>query len=249
MADSQTTYQHLRRELTWPGGADDQLLLLHARLPGQERESRTRLVRDRLGPTGQRPERLVVVTTSLLDMSLDIDVDVMVSDVASLHTLLQRLGRLWRFEHRWTTASPRPSAWLRPGTQPRLHVLQPTDHEGRTLIPRPWRTLEPAFLPEASAELLTHHQDHALSRSLPEATADFLARHPEGPVLGDARARPHAGLPPSSTPHAAHHRGTQAPMAAALLRAALPAPTALTLSDLGQADRSPPPRHLCRLVR
>ncbi|MFB7738458.1 CRISPR-associated helicase Cas3' [Streptomyces sp. NPDC056112] len=189
MADGQDTYEHLRDTLKWPDGAVDQLLLLHARLPGHQRESLTRLVRDRLGSTGQRPARLVVVTTSLLDMSLDIDVDVMVSDLASLHTLLQRLGRLWRFERRWATGPSRRCAWLRQREHPRLSVLQPTDHEGRILIPPTWRTLGPAFLPEATAELLTRQPDRTLTLTLPDDVQPLVeAVHGDAERL--ARATP-----------------------------------------------------------
>lgn len=151
VADAQATYGHRRNILTWPDGPEKELLLLHARFPGYRREALTRMIRDRLGPTGARPTRMVVVTTSLLDMSLNIDVDVMVSDLASLERLLQRLGRLWRFETMWGTDSSRRPAWLRQ-QGPRLSVLHPTDHRGRTLLPSAWRTLEPAVFTHATAD-------------------------------------------------------------------------------------------------
>ncbi|MFI9833753.1 CRISPR-associated helicase Cas3' [Streptomyces sp. NPDC051913] len=167
VADSQRTYQHLRDSLPWPRGADDALVLLHARLPGHRREDLTRRLRSRLGRTGQRPERLIVVTTSLLDMSLDIDVDVMVSDLAALHTLLQRLGRLWRFEHLRAAGTRRP-AWVRRRPRPLLSVLQTTDHEGNTLLPAAWRTLEEPFLPYATADFLARRPDSTLAITLPD---------------------------------------------------------------------------------
>ncbi|MFD3840267.1 CRISPR-associated helicase Cas3' [Streptomyces sp. NPDC058642] len=168
VADAQRTHQHLHNQLNWPGGPEDQLVLLHARLPAHQREDLTRQIRSRLGRTGTRPARLVVVTTSLLDMSLDIDVDLMVSDLAPLHTLLQRLGRLWRFEHLWDPASSRRPAWLRRRTHPRLSVLQPTDHEGRTLLPSAWRTLEAPFLPHATADCLARQPQSTLTLTLPD---------------------------------------------------------------------------------
>ncbi|MFF3401553.1 CRISPR-associated helicase Cas3' [Streptomyces sp. NPDC002659] len=162
VADAQATYGHLRNILTWPDGPEKELMLLHARFPGYRREALTRKIRDRLGPTGARPTRMVVVTTSLLDMSLNIDVDVMVSDLASLERLLQRLGRLWRFETIWGPDSGRRPAWLwQQG--PRLSVLHPTDHRGRTLLPPAWRTLEPAFLTHATAAYLAQQPEHTIT--------------------------------------------------------------------------------------
>jgi CRISPR-associated endonuclease/helicase Cas3 len=153
VADAQDTYQHLRHTLTWPGGTDNDLVLLHARLPGHQREAATRRVRAALGPAGPRPDRLVVITTSLFDMSLDVDVDLMVSDLASIARLLQRLGRLWRFETAWGPDSGRRPSWIRArGAQ--LTVLHPVDGEGRTALPAGWHTLEPSFLTHATAALL-----------------------------------------------------------------------------------------------
>ncbi|MEV0936432.1 CRISPR-associated helicase Cas3' [Streptomyces phaeochromogenes] len=195
MADAQATYTHLRTTLDWPdGGPDEQLLLLHARLPGHRREARTRRIRTALSSTGERPERLVVVTTSLLDMSLDIDVDVMVSDLAPLHTLLQRLGRLWRFGH-----IKRPD-WLSRG-RPRLIVLNPTDHRGHTLLPPAWRPLNSPFLPLATAAYLASRPEHTLT--LPDGVQHLVEA-----VHGDAEAlaRTDAALHRSHTLHQARTR-------------------------------------------
>ncbi|WP_405547670.1 CRISPR-associated helicase Cas3' [Streptomyces phaeochromogenes] len=189
MADAQAAYRHLHDTLDWPGGPDGQLLLLHARLPGHQREALTRLVRDRLGPVGDRPARLVVVTTSLLDMSLDIDVDVMVSDLASLEKLLQRLGRLWRFENLWGPGSGRRPTWVRQPEHPRLSILQPTDHQGRTLIPAAWRTLEPAFFTHATATHLARRPERTLTLTLPD-DVQHLVESVHGDAADLARTEP-----------------------------------------------------------
>ncbi|WP_308293713.1 CRISPR-associated helicase Cas3' [Streptomyces sp. RK62] len=190
VADAQTTYTHLRTALDWPdGGSDGQLLLLHARLPGHQREALTRRIRTALASAGERPGRLVVVTTTLLDMSLDIDVDVMVSDLAPLHTLLQRLGRLWRFDH-----IKRPD-WLS-GDHPRLIVLEPTDHRGRTLLPPAWRPLDSPFLPLATAAYLARRPEQPLT--LPDDVQQLVeAVHGDA----DALARTDAALRRSHTLH------------------------------------------------
>ncbi|MFJ9908075.1 HD domain-containing protein [Streptomyces sp. NPDC101152] len=154
VADAQDTYRYLAR-LPWPRPRED-LVLLHARFPGHQREAITRRVRTELGPAGRRPERLVVVTTSLLDMSLDLDCDLMISDLASLARTLQRAGRLWRFERLWqeetgTGRSRRPAWILERG--PRLTVLEPVA-DGRTHLPSWWGQGEPAFELHAAAHLL-----------------------------------------------------------------------------------------------
>ncbi|MFG3480098.1 CRISPR-associated endonuclease Cas3'' [Streptomyces sp. NPDC047980] len=149
VADAQDTYTHLSR--SWPGPPAD-LLLVHARLPGYRRERLLSALRRRLGRSGPRPQRLVVVTTSLLDMSLDIDVDVMVSDLASMARLLQRLGRLARFAGLWKDAH-RPR-WWQPGHEPCMTVLNPVGDRGGTALPPGWNSIEPGFTLHATAELL-----------------------------------------------------------------------------------------------
>ncbi|MGI5430897.1 CRISPR-associated endonuclease Cas3'' [Streptomyces sp. CA-179760] len=225
MADAQTTYAHLRDGLDWPdGGPGEQLLLLHARLPGYRREALTRRIRTALSSTGERPGRLVVVTTSLLDMSLDIDVDVMVSDLAPLHTLLQRLGRLWRFDH-----IKRP-AWLS-SDRPRLIVLDPTDHRGRTLLPPAWRPLDSPFLPLATAAYLARRPEQPLT--LPDDVQQLVeAVHGDA----DALARTDAALRRSHTLHQARTRTEEHHSALHLVP---PWHDTLSLSDLHRQNLHP----------
>lgn len=152
VADAQDTFLHLAR-MPWRRPREE-LVLLHARFPGHQREAMTRWVRTRLGPAGPRPERLVVVTTSLLDMSLDIDCDLMISDLASLDRLLQRAGRLWRFERLWQEqGDTRRPGWI-VERGPQLTVLDPVV-DGRTRLPDWWGRGEPEFQLHAAANLLS----------------------------------------------------------------------------------------------
>ncbi|MEU9575089.1 CRISPR-associated endonuclease Cas3'' [Streptomyces massasporeus] len=150
VADAQDTYAYLRR--IWTGRGED-LVLLHARVKGWRRQNTLKDLRHQLGPTGPRPARRVVVTTSLLDVSLDVDVDLMVSDLASVARLLQRLGRLGRFTHLWTGQDRRP-AWWNAGTSPTLTVLHPVNSLSATALPPGWDTLEPAVALHETARLL-----------------------------------------------------------------------------------------------
>jgi CRISPR-associated endonuclease/helicase Cas3 len=79
----------------------DNVVLLHARLTARERADRTQRVLDHLGPptsTSTRPRRLVVVATQLAEQSFDVDVDLLVTDLAPIDLLLQRAGRLHRHD-------------------------------------------------------------------------------------------------------------------------------------------------------
>ncbi|WP_406351012.1 CRISPR-associated endonuclease Cas3'' [Streptomyces sp. NBC_01635] len=158
VAEAQDTYQYLRR--TWTGPPHD-LVLVHARVRGRRRQNTLGDLRHRLGPTGPRPARLVFVTTSLLDTSLDIDVDLMVSDLASLPRLLQRLGRLGRFTRLWAGQDRRPAWWERDNS-PTLTVLHPVNSRGATALPPGWGTVEPAVTLHETARLLPALEEEPL---------------------------------------------------------------------------------------
>ncbi|MER6696219.1 CRISPR-associated helicase Cas3' [Streptomyces fimicarius] len=149
VADAQDTYAYLRS--IWTGPAHD-LVLVHSRVGERRRQNTLADLRRELGPAGPRPLRRVVVTTSLLDMSLDIDVDVMVSDLASAARLLQRLGRLGRFTRRWADQS-RP-VWWAADNSPTLTVLHPVNSRGETSLPPGWGTIEPPATLHETARLL-----------------------------------------------------------------------------------------------
>lgn len=73
-----------------------EVVLLHSRFIAQHRAARERGLVNALGPEGKRPHRLIVVGTQVLEQSLDVDFDLMVSDLAPMDLLLQRAGRLHR---------------------------------------------------------------------------------------------------------------------------------------------------------
>ena len=92
--------------------------LLHARFALIDRKRLERAALERFGKARDpRPGR-VLVATQVVESSLDLDFDVMVSDLAPMAALIQRAGRLWRH------MKPRPAA-SRPFPGPVLHVLAP----------------------------------------------------------------------------------------------------------------------------
>ena len=79
----------------------DCVRLTHSRFMDIDRMSNERELRDLLGPdatigNGKRPGKLVVVGTQVLEQSLDIDFDALVTDIAPVDLIMQRLGRVHR---------------------------------------------------------------------------------------------------------------------------------------------------------
>lgn len=75
--------------------------LFHARFPAEDRAGLENRViaafgKDATRENGQRPEKAVLIATQVVEQSLDLDFDLMVSDLAPADLLLQRAGRLWR---------------------------------------------------------------------------------------------------------------------------------------------------------
>lgn len=77
---------------------DIELSLFHARYPAEERKRREDEVLMRFGNGKDtiRPRKAILVATQVVEQSLDLDFDVMFSDLAPIDLLLQRLGRLHR---------------------------------------------------------------------------------------------------------------------------------------------------------
>lgn len=70
--------------------------LLHSKFPGWRREELESRWTAALGKQGPRPNGCVLVATQVVEQSVDLDADFMVSELAPTDMLLQRLGRVWR---------------------------------------------------------------------------------------------------------------------------------------------------------
>lgn len=92
--------------------------LLHARMTLCDRKRVESEMCGRFGKDGQGRAGRVLVGTQVLESSLDLDFDVMISDLAPMAALIQRAGRLWRHMDR------RPAA-QRPVPAPVLQVISP----------------------------------------------------------------------------------------------------------------------------
>ena len=98
----------------------DDVALLHSRFTATDRLAKEGTLRAELGkpsPEVRRPARRIVVGTQVIEQSLDLDFDVLITDLCPVDLLLQRIGRLHRH------ARPRPAKL----ESARCFVLMPED--------------------------------------------------------------------------------------------------------------------------
>ncbi|MDF7639260.1 CRISPR-associated helicase Cas3' [Lactobacillus sp. ESL0791] len=83
-------------ELVAREGVD--FMILHSAFLAPERAKQEERLQQAIGKSGMRPKKLVVIGTQVLEQSLDIDFDVLYTDIAPMDLILQRAGRLHRHE-------------------------------------------------------------------------------------------------------------------------------------------------------
>jgi len=72
--------------------------ILHSRFPFWRREKIEDEWMERLGKSEKTRCRSILVSTQIVEQSVDLDADLMITELAPTDMLLQRLGRLWRHE-------------------------------------------------------------------------------------------------------------------------------------------------------
>lgn len=95
----QETAERLEREF-----GQEHVTIDHSRFLACDRARIDQGLLRRFGPTGDRPALHIVVASQVVEQSLDVDFDVMVTDLAPMDLVLQRLGRVHR--HRRTRPAP-----------------------------------------------------------------------------------------------------------------------------------------------
>ncbi len=94
---AQETYQHLAEQF-----GEDDVTLAHSRFMACDRAALDAGLVSAFGPPSAgpegngRPRRHVVVATQVVEQSLDVDFDVLVTDLAPIDLVLQRIGRMHR---------------------------------------------------------------------------------------------------------------------------------------------------------
>ena len=89
---------------------DVKLMVLHSAFLAPDRAKKEKKLQDTIGKHGNRPQRMIVIGTQVLEQSLDIDFDVLYTDIAPMDLILQRIGRLHRHDIR------RPEKLVEPQT-------------------------------------------------------------------------------------------------------------------------------------
>lgn len=107
--------QAIAQQLAERFGAET-VFLLHSRFIAVDRAERERKLLEKVGKNGDRPGKWIVVGTQVVEQSLDIDFDVLLTDCCPMDLLLQRIGRL----HRHTPKRSRPARLL----LPKCYVMQ-----------------------------------------------------------------------------------------------------------------------------
>lgn len=76
---------------------DCEILLYHARMPMAMRDEKTKKILKMVGKDkSNRPQKLIIVSTQILEQSLDIDFDYMMTAIAPIDLIIQRIGRYRR---------------------------------------------------------------------------------------------------------------------------------------------------------
>ncbi|MFD9592084.1 CRISPR-associated helicase Cas3' [Kitasatospora sp. NPDC059973] len=161
--EAQRTYRDLRSALPVLAARPGGMRLLHSRFPANERQRITTECEAAYGKpaddqaAGAVRAGSVLVATQIVEQSLDLDFDLVVSDLAPLAQLLQRAGRGKRHER------GRRPAWTGEVSRPRLVVLEPLDGDGGVSAPRTWGTVYDASLLRRTSLLLGEPENRVIA--------------------------------------------------------------------------------------
>ncbi|GII97536.1 CRISPR-associated helicase Cas3' [Sinosporangium siamense] len=151
VAEAQLTYLSLQGWLEDLDGQKPPVRLLHSRFEAYRREEITEKMVNQFGKEAgnDRPPAAILVATQVIEQSLDLDFDVVVSDLAPIALLFQRAGRCQRHP---ALDAKRPS-WAQ-GVM-RLVVLTPSDQNGVLVFPKSWPFVYPKALLRRTHDVLT----------------------------------------------------------------------------------------------
>jgi CRISPR-associated endonuclease/helicase Cas3 len=161
--------------------SETELGLFHGRFLFKDRERIEADCLDKFGKDSKnRPKKFVLVATQVIEQSLDVDFDLMISDIAPIDLLLQRSGRLHRHQERNENRSHQlktPVLWI---IKPQLNEHQHINFDtagfiyDRHVLLRTWltlRDLSAVQLPDRMDELIESVYD--LEMAIPEVLTEI----------------------------------------------------------------------------
>ena len=190
--------QAIYRTLQEMKDSDTEIMLFHARFTMERREKIEKECLDKFGkvPEQNRPPKAILVATQVVEQSLDIDFDGMISELAPVDLLLQRAGRVHRHRNRTRPcgmetpvihvilpeAEDNDDPERRYGSSGRVYapfLLYNTESllgEGKNIqVPRDVRSVINQVYENVSEENLQVWQERAFSQQLMEANAKWVA--------------------------------------------------------------------------
>jgi CRISPR-associated endonuclease/helicase Cas3 len=193
VARAQQTYEHLVARF----GADN-VGLSHSRFLACDRSLNDRRLVEQFGPPledghdGHRPPWYIVVATQVVEQSLDVDFDLLVTDAAPIDLVLQRIGRVHRHVRARPTLLARPRCVV---IADEWAAVPPVFDHGSAAVYEPYALLQTAALLQARAAdggVITLPDDIA-----PLVHAAY-GEHPDVPMswvqaVADARQRQETG--------------------------------------------------------
>lgn len=86
--------------------------LLHSNFIATDRVDRENKIIDLIGKGAVRPNRKIIIGTQVIEQSLDLDFDVLITDICPIDLLLQRIGRLHRHNIKRCSAYRKPKVYV-----------------------------------------------------------------------------------------------------------------------------------------
>lgn len=91
---------------------NDVVEILHSAFIATDRITKEMSLLCTVGKFGKRPERKIIIGTQVIEQSLDIDFDVLITDLCPIDLLLQRIGRLQRHNRKRPDAHSEPIVYV-----------------------------------------------------------------------------------------------------------------------------------------
>lgn len=91
---------------------DEMVEILHSAFIAKERINKEEKLLQMIGKNGKRPNKKIIIGTQVIEQSLDIDFDVLFSEICPIDLLIQRIGRLHRHPINRTKINQEPVIYV-----------------------------------------------------------------------------------------------------------------------------------------